>query len=114
MKITLDILAQPLYFCVLLWHKLLTTSSIVHKSFLGEQAIEFAKVGELVAWLFLALIVAAIVIAALKFVTGNGFFGLGSAGNMLTRLIILLIIYALLCALLYVFMGYSHMVLNEM
>lgn len=100
MKIILTILAQPVYSVLFVWHKI--------------QAA--AVIGELAGWLVLALVYAAIVFAAARFVLDDVFSGAKSAneaytviGNFLWRLGVILMMYVGLSVLLYAFAGLVYL-----
>jgi len=121
MEAVLNILAQPLYLCLFLLRKLQTTFPIVSDSFMGKRGIEVAVVGEFVGWVVLAIIVAAVIFTAMKFVLENASFGTGGSneifavlGSVLSRLIVILVIYVLLSILIYAFANFAHLVLSEM
>jgi hypothetical protein len=121
MEIALNILAQPVNLALFILRKLQTTSAIVNDGFMGRRAIEAAVVGELVCWLVLAVLVAAGIFLALKFVLEGASSGTGAAnelfpalGSVLWRLMVGLVIYAVLSILLYAFVNLAHLVSNEM
>jgi hypothetical protein len=121
MEVVLDILAQPLYLCLFILHKLQTTFSIVSDSFMGKRAVEAAVVGHLVGWVVLAIIVAAVIFVAMKYVLEDAFSGTGTLNGIFAalagvfwRLIGILVIYAVLSVLIYAFINFTHLVLSEM
>jgi len=83
MKVILDILGQPLYLCLFILHKIQTTFPIVSDSFMGKRAIEAAAVGGLVGWVVLAIIVAAVIFVAMKYVLEDAFSGTGARRRFL-------------------------------
>lgn len=113
MEIILNILAQPLYLALFILRRIQTIALIVNDGFMGRRPIEIAVVGQLVGWLVLAVIIAAVIFLVLKYVLEYSLSG-GGFGSFLWRLIVVLVLYAVLSGLVYVFANLSHMVLNEM
>jgi hypothetical protein len=121
MNIALNILAGPLNICLYILYQLQATFFIVNDGFMGRRPIEVAVVGGLVGWVVLAIIVAAVVFVAIKYVLESVFSGSLSSSDILPvlssvfwRLIAVLIIYGVLSALLYASVNYVHMVSSGM
>ena len=121
MKVVLDILGQPLYLCLFILHKIQTTFPIVSDSFMGKRAIEAAAVGGLVGWVVLAILVAAVIYLAMKYVLEDALSGVGTRkeffaelSSVLSRLVVMLVIYAVLSVLIYAFINFTSLISREM
>jgi hypothetical protein len=121
MNIAMDILARPLNICLYVWHEVQINFIIVNDSLMGRRPIEFAVVGQLVQWVFLALMIALVVYVILKYVLESAFSGpliphdiLPVLGSVFWRLVAILVIYAVLSVLLFAFTSYGHMITSGM
>jgi len=125
MNVALNILEQPLDLCFYVLHQLQKAYAIADASFAGRQPLGPAALGRvlqrLAGWSMLAIIMAAVVCWAIKYVLESAFSGpltwhefLPVLASVFWRLIAMVVIYAGLSLLLYIFLNYAHLVLSGM
>lgn len=110
-ELTSVILSQPLLFCLLIWTRIQYYSYFIYKKFELGMPIDPGTAGQLLSWIVLGIGVLTVIGLAIKFVVEGSD---AAADNILWRFFVVLILYAVVSALLYVFGGFARMVLKEM
>jgi hypothetical protein len=109
MKIVWSILDQPFFLVLYIWRELWATAALVQAGLIGERPFSVVAAGQFAGWVVAIIIVAAVVIVTARFILENATFG-----SVLSRLLVVLMLYVVLAVLFYALANFANMITHEM